>query len=134
MAEPLVAESATAGGQPAAWRRALVIGVVIALVVAAATFWLGTQWGGRTQTATVYCFATAGAVSCGDEPGYGDYAGAADVAWTEDESDHLDGRPACLDGGDREIQVVIGYEEVDSNGTRLNRVVWVDCDSAVPVP
>ena len=71
MTEPLVAESASAGGLPAtAWRRALVIGVVIAVVVAAAAFWLGAQWGGRTQTTTAYCSAIAGSLGCGEERGY----------------------------------------------------------------
>jgi hypothetical protein len=133
MTEPLVAESAEAGHRGTTTRRrVLVIGLVIALVVVAAAFWLGARWGGRTQTATAYCSALGPALLCGDEPGSGDYGGAASVAWTQDGAFRMDGLPDCLDRRDSLIQVVIGYEEVEADGVRVNRVVWVDCDSAVP--
>ncbi len=133
MTGPLVAESAEAGrlGRSS---RALVIGAIVALVAAIAGFWLGSLWGGRTQTATAYCSVLGAALLCGDEPGSGDYGGPASVAWTQDGALRLDGLPDCLDRRDSLIQVVIGYEEVEANGTRWNRVTWVDCDSAVPVP
>lgn len=134
MTEPLVADEVAAGRRGTSTRRrSLVIGVV-ALLVVGSGFWLGVQWGGRTHTTTAYCSVLGGSLICGDEPGMGDYGGGASVAWTQEGSTRMDGRAACLDGRDQVIQVVIGYEEVEADGVRLSRVVWVDCDSAVPVP
>jgi hypothetical protein len=38
-----------------------------------------------------------------------------------------------MKGRDRLVQVAIGFEEVDSNGMKTKRIVWVDCDAAQPV-
>jgi ferric-dicitrate binding protein FerR (iron transport regulator) len=134
MTEPLVAESAEAGRRgTSTQRRALVVGVVLVLVAVAAAFWLVVRSGERTETTTAYCTASAREVDCLLQ--VGGTVRIDDTTWTQDGAEHTQSRPACLDGHDPEVQVKVGYNTFEAEPyVWSTEVVWVDCDSAVPVP
>jgi len=130
MTEPLVAESAEAGRRGTTiQRRALVIGVIVALVAVGAAFWLVVRSGERTETTTSYCSATAREVDCLLQ--VGGRAQIDDTTWTQDGTEYTQSRPACLDGHDPEVQVKVGYNKFEAEPyVWSTEIVWVDCDTA----
>lgn len=129
------ASAAIDGGSPDAGRlrpRWVVAAAAAVAVLLVAAFIVGTQWGGRTQTAVAYCSVIRQSLSCGDSPGSSEYVGAASTPWSADGSLHSDGRPECLPGFDRVARLTIAFEPVDPDKGGTSRIVWVDCDSVMP--
>ena len=134
MSEPLVADEAEAGrGGATTQRRALVIGVVLVLVAVAGALWLVVRSGGQTETATAYCTASAREARCLLQ--VGGRVQIDDTTWTQDGTEHTLTRPACLDGHDPEVQVMVGYKNVEiEHDVWSTEIVWVDCDTAIATP
>lgn len=123
---------------PWRWGRGRRLGMVTFLAVAAlaATFWVGAEWGSRTQSTTAYCLSAPGQIGCTENPdgtGRG-YSIPRDVPWSDDGATVQDGRPTCLPPiGIGNIRVTFAYETVEVDGVRRDVAVWVDCTSAQPM-